>query len=99
MTGKQPRLAHKNRRFDKLRRFLWGKPWNERNASEKVKAIIVDVVLLLAFGVPILLAVFGTTWDAVKDTAFGSVVLVVAVVALFGGALLSFVLWVIGKFK
>jgi hypothetical protein len=80
-------IKQKKRRFDKLRRFIFGDPWNERTRAKKVTGFIVYSVVGFILITPIFMIVFGFSSDDFK--AAEPIMTPIFMVVVVGGGFLA----------
>ena len=56
-------VEQRKRRFDRLRRFLFGIPWSEKTLSLKIRAVIVYSIFAFIFITPFIMVLFGISPD------------------------------------
>ena len=56
-------VEQRKRRFDRLRRFLFGIPWSEKTLSLKIRAVIVYSIFAFIFVTPFIMVLFGISPD------------------------------------
>jgi len=80
-------VEQRKRRFDRLRRFLFGIPWSEKTLSLKIRAVTVHSIFAFIFGMPFIMVLFGISTDEME--AAEPILLPILGVFIGGGLVLA----------
>ena len=99
MTSPRLTKAPPRKPRGKLWRLIFGIPWEESTPSQKVRRVVVNSLLILLFVVPLILRIFGLTYEEMREGIVMDVIPVALGIILFGGMFLAGALWLWGKIK
>lgn len=80
-------VEQRKRRFDRLRRFLFGIPWSEQTLSLKIRSVLLYSIVAFIFVTPFIMLLFGVSVDEME--AAEPILLPILGVFIGGGLVLA----------